>query len=158
MYTEDDNVHCVRRQKFLPAWEEAPRWNQNPGSSQPLGHVGNMPSSHWINSPVPVHLSPWRSRVLDMCALYHVGSPFHMLKLPWCSLHTASWLGSRVHHTAAATRCLGSGEALPSEQAPAQCYTVVIFTYDIKGHIWETDTDQFFTHTSPVFPMKLTSV
>lgn len=39
-----------------------------------------------------------------------------------------------MHHTVAATRCLGSGEALPSEQAPAQGDTVVRFTYDIKGH------------------------
>lgn len=128
--------------KVLPAWGEGQRWSQNPGSSQPLGHVENMPSSHWINSPVPVHLSPWRSHVLDMCVLYRVGSPFHMLKLPWYSQHTASWQGSHVRHTVAATRCRGSGEELPSEQVPAQGDTVVSFTYDIKGYKHMQDSTQ----------------
>jgi len=113
---------------LLPAWGEVPQWSQNPGSSQPHGHARSMLSSHWTGFPVPVHLSPWRSRVLGTCGLCPVGSPSHMLKLPWYNRHTASWQASHVHHTAAAIRYLESGVARPSEPAPVWKDTVTSLT------------------------------
>ena len=113
---------------LLPAWGEVPQWSQNPGSSQPRGHAGSMPSSHWTGFPVPVHLSPWRIRAPGTSGLCPVGSPSHMLKLPWYSLHTASWQGSRAHHKAAAIQYLENGVAHPSEPAPVWKDTVTSLT------------------------------